>query len=186
MGLPLPDTEARIVDPDTGAVLGPDQPGELVVRGPQLMQGYWNRPNATALALRDGWLHTGDICRMDEDGYFSVIDRRKDVIFSSGYPVYPRDIEEVLYEHPGVGDAAVAGLSAWRADDLRAAEIHAFIVPRPYAKVTADELLAHAKKRLPGYAVPLKLHFVAGFPRNALGKVLRRKLAESARESAAE
>ena len=183
MGLPLPDTEARIVDPDTGTVLGPGEAGELAVRGPQLMQGYWNRPRATAQALRDGWLHTGDICRMDEDGYFTVIDRRKDVIFSSGYPVYPRDIEEVLYEHPGVGDAAVAGLSAWHAEDLRAAEIHAFVVPRLYAKVTADELLAHAKKRLPAYAMPLKLHFVSAFPRNALGKVLRRKLAEGARES---
>ncbi len=186
MGLPLPDTEARIVHPDTGAVLGPGEAGELAVRGPQLMQGYWNRPRATAQALRDGWLHTGDICRMDEDGYFFVIDRRKDVIFSAGYPVYPRDIEEVLYEHPGVGDAAVAGLSAWRAHDLRAAEIHAFVVPRPYVKVTADELLAHAKKRLPAYAIPLKLHFVSAFPRNALGKVLRRKLAESVRESGKE
>ena len=181
MGLPLPDTEARIVHPDTGVPLGPNEAGELAVRGPQLMQGYWNRPKATADALRDGWLHTGDICRMDEDGYFTVIDRRRDVIFSSGYPVYPRDIEEVLYEHPGVGDAAVAGLSAWRVEDLRAAEIHAFVVPRAYAKVTAEELLAHAKKRLPGYAVPLKLHFVATLPRNALGKVLRRKLAEGVR-----
>ncbi len=185
MGLPLPGTEARIVHPDTGAPLGPGEAGELVVRGPQLMQGYWNRPHATAQALRDGWLHTGDICRMDEDGYFYVIDRRKDVIFSSGYPVYPRDIEEVLYEHPGVGDAAVTGLSAWRPEDLRAAEIHAFVVPRPYARVTAEELIAHARKRLPAYAVPLKLHFVAGFPRNALGKVLRRKLAENARGTVA-
>ena len=146
MGLPLPDTEARIVDPDTGAPLDPDQAGELVVRGPQLMQGYWNRPDETALALRDGWLHTGDICRVDEDGYFYVIDRRKDVIFSSGYPVYPRDIEEVLYEHPGVGDVAVAGLSDWNAGDLRAAVIQAFVVPRAYSKVSAEELLAHAKK----------------------------------------
>ena len=185
MGLPLPDTEARIVDPDTGVQVGAGEPGELIVRGPQLMQGYWMRPGETARAMRDGWLHTGDICRVDEDGYFYVIDRRRDIIFSAGYPVYPRDIEEVLYEHPGVGDAAVAGMSAWRADDLRAAEIHAFIVPRPYTKVSADELLAHAKKRLPDYAMPLKLHFVAGFPRNALGKVLRRKLADSVREPGA-
>ena len=183
IGLPLPDTEARIVDPHTGALLGPDQPGELAVRGPQLMQGYWQRPHATAQTLRDGWLHTGDICRMDEDGYFYVIDRRRDVIFSSGYPVYPRDIEEVLYEHPGVAEAAVAGLSVWRAGDLRAAVIHAFIVPRPHTKVSAEELLAHAAKRLPAAAVPAALHFVAAFPRNTLGKVLRRKLAQSVRES---
>ncbi len=183
IGLPLPDTEARIVDPHTGAPLGPDQSGELTVRGPQLMQGYWQRPDATAQALRDGWLHTGDICRMDEDGYFYVIDRRKDVIFSSGYPVYPRDIEEVLYEHPGVAEAAVAGLSAWRAEDLHAAVIHAFIVPRPHTKVSAEELLAHAAKRLPACAVPAALHFVASFPRNTLGKVLRRSLAQSVRKS---
>ena len=179
IGLPLPDTEARIIDPDSGAVLGPDQPGELIVRGPQLMRGYWNRPDASAHALRDGWLHTGDICRMDDDGYFYVIDRRRDVIFSAGYPVYPRDIEEVLYEHPGVAEAAVAGLSGWVAGDMHAAVIHAFVVPRPHTKVNAEQLLAHAAKRLPAHAVPVALHFVAAFPRNTLGKVLRRSLAQS-------
>ena len=183
IGLPLPDTEARIIDAGSGAVLGPDQPGELLVRGPQLMRGYWNRPDATAQALRDGWLHTGDICRMDEDGYFYVIDRRKDVIFSTGYPVYPRDIEEVLYEHPGVTEAAVAGLSGWVAGDVRAAVIHAFVVPRPHTKVSAEQLLAHAAKRLPAHAVPVALHFVASLPRNTLGKVLRRALARSVQGS---
>ena len=178
IGLPLPATEARLIDPDTGADVGVEQPGELLVRGPQVMQGYWKQPTETARVLKDGWLHTGDICRVDEDGYFSVIDRRKDVIFSAGYPVYPRDIEEVLYEHPGVQDAAVVGSSGWPRGELQASQIHVFIVPRADTNVTAEELLAHAKKRLPAHAVPVAVKFVAGFPRNALGKVLRRKLAE--------
>ncbi len=178
IGLPLPDTQARLIDPETGADVGVNQPGELLVRGPQVMLGYWNQPAETARTLKDGWLHTGDICRVDEDGYFSVIDRRKDVIFSAGYLVYPRDIEEVLYEHPSVQDAAVVGTSGWQAADLQGTQIHVFVVPRANTKVSAEELLAHAKKRLPAHAVPVAVQFVAGFPRNALGKVLRRKLAE--------
>ena len=173
MGLPLPDTEAKIVDPDTGATLPPETPGELVLRGPQVMQGYWNRPEETAVALRDGWLYTGDICKMDEDGFFYVIDRKKDVIFTAGYPVYPRDIEEVLYEHPGVQEAAVVGVPDWE----EALSIRAFVVRREFAKVSEKELLAYAKKRLPPYAMPATLEFVDVLPRNALGKVLRRQLA---------
>lgn len=188
MGLPLPDTEAKIIDPETGTELGPEQPGELLVRGPQLMSGYWKRPNETARALRDGWLHTGDICRMDEDGFFYVIDRRKDILFAGGYPVYPRDIEEVLYEHPGVREAAVAADPAWLAVDAAAtvgasgaagAAIHAFVVPRAGTSVTAEDLLAHARKRLPAHAVPVSVRFVATLPRNALGKVMRRRLLDT-------
>ena len=173
IGLPLPDTEAKIVDPDTGVALPPETPGELVLRGPQVMPGYWNRPEVTALALREGWLHTGDIAKMDEDGYFYVIDRKKDIIFTAGYPVYPRDIEEVLYEHPGVQEAAVVGVPDWD----EALSIRAFIVKREGAKVTEKELMAHAKKRLPPYALPATLEFVDALPRNTLGKVLRRELA---------
>jgi len=174
IGLPLPDTEAKIVDPDTGATLPPDTAGEMVLRGPQVMPGYWNRADHTALALRDGWLYTGDIAKMDEDGYFYVIDRKKDIIFTAGYPVYPRDIEEVLYEHPGVQEAAVVGVPDWD----EALSIRAFVVKREFAKVTEKELMAHAKKRLPPYALPATLEFVATLPRNALGKVLRRELAQ--------
>jgi len=173
IGSPLPSTEAKIVDPDTGITVAPETAGELVLRGPQVMQGYWNRPEETAKALRDGWLYTGDICKMDEDGFFYVIDRKKDIIFTAGYPVYPRDIEEVLYEHAGVYEAAVVGVPDW--DEALA--IRAFVVKRYNARVTEAELLAHARKRLPPYALPTTLEFVDVLPRNALGKVLRRQLA---------
>ncbi|MFN0159671.1 MAG: alpha/beta fold hydrolase [Burkholderiales bacterium] len=179
IGLPLPDTEARVIDPETGQDVGIDTPGELIVRGPQVMRGYWNRPADTALALKDGWLHTGDIAKVDEDGYFTVIDRKKDVIFSAGYPVYPRDIEEVLYEHPAVQEAAVAGLPQWTS----AQTIHAFVVRRGPARESAEklaaELLAHARRRLAAHAVPASITFMDSLPRNALGKVLRRQLAEN-------
>jgi len=183
IGLPLPDTEAKIVDPDTGIEVGPDQPGELLVRGPQLMAGYWKRSEATARALRDGWLHTGDICRVDEDGFFYVIDRRRDILFAGGYPVYPRDVEEVLYEHAGVREAAVAADPEWQmpgGGNDNGVTIHAFVVPRAGTQVSATELLAHASRRLPPHAVPASVRFVSSLPRNALGKVLRRKLLEPA------
>lgn len=177
IGVPLPDTEAMIVDPESGTPLPPDTPGELVVRGPQLMRGYWNRDRETAGALREGWLFTGDIAKMDEDGYFYVIDRRRDIIFLGGYPIYPRDIEEVLYEHPAVQEAAVVGLPEW--DSAQA--IRAFVVIRAGTRTPPErletELLAHAKKRLPEHAVPRVLRFVEALPRNMLGKVLRRQLA---------
>jgi long-chain acyl-CoA synthetase len=185
IGLPLPDTEARVIDPKTGQDAGIDTPGELIVRGPQVMRGYWNRPEDTALALKDGWLHTGDIAKVDEDGYFTVIDRKKDVIFSGGYPVYPRDIEEVLYEHPEVQEAAVAGLPQW----TRAQTIHAFVVRRGPARESdqklSAELLAQARRRLAAHAVPVDITFMESLPRNALGKVLRRQLAETATDKPA-
>jgi long-chain acyl-CoA synthetase len=179
IGLPLPDTEAKILDSDSGEPLPPETAGELVLRGPQVMQGYWNRADDTAKALRDGWLYTGDICKMDEDGYFYVIDRKKDIIFTAGYPVYPRDIEEVLYEHPGVLEAAVVGVPDWD----EALSIRAFVVRRDHAKVSPGELMAHAKKRLPPHALPATLELVDVLPRNALGKVLRRQLAQRGSEA---
>jgi long-chain acyl-CoA synthetase len=178
IGLPLPDTEAKIVDPESGADLPSDMPGELIVRGPQLMHGYWGRTDETTKALRDGWLHTGDIAKMDEDGYFYVIDRRKDVIFMGGYPIYPRDIEEVLYEHPGVLEAAVVGLPVLG----NGSAIRAFVVVRPGSRLSVEKLQAeltiHLAKRLPAHAVPASLVFTDKLPRNMLGKVLRRELAE--------
>jgi long-chain acyl-CoA synthetase len=177
VGLPLPDTEAMVVDPETGAPLPPNTAGELIVRGPQLMQGYWNREADTARALRDGWLWTGDIAKMDEDGYFTVIDRKKDVIFMAGYPIYPRDIEEVLYEHPAVHEAAAVGVPDW--DEAHA--IRAFVVARDGVRLAPEplvaELTAHLARRLPPHAVPASLQLVQQLPRNMLGKVLRRELA---------
>ena len=180
IGLPLPDTEARIVDPETGADLAPETPGELIIRGPQLMQGYHGRVDETAKALRDGWLYTGDIARMDEDGFFYVIDRRKDVIFMGGYPIYPRHIEEVLYEHPAVLEAAVVGMPEWG----KGGAIRAFVVPRGESHRGNDkmlaELTAHMARRLPAHALPSSLTFAERLPRNMLGKVLRRELAAMA------
>ena len=185
IGLPLPDTEAKIVDPDSGADLPPDTAGELIVRGPQLMRGYWQREGETAQALRAGWLFTGDIAKMDEDGYFYVIDRKKDVIFLGGYPIYPRDIEEVMYEHPGVLEAAVVGVPDW---ELGGA-IRAFVVARPGSRLGGAKLLAelqtHLARRLPAHALPASLTITDKLPRNMLGKVLRRELAATASAPAA-
>jgi long-chain acyl-CoA synthetase len=141
------------------------------------MQGYHGRAGETAKALREGWLCTGDIARMDEDGFFYVIDRRKDVIFMGGYPIYPRHIEEVLYEHPAVLEAAVVGMPEWG----RGGAIRAFVVPRGETRQGSDslraELVAHLARRLPAHALPSNLTFAERLPRNMLGKVLRRELA---------
>src|SRR5437667_6079452 len=112
IGIPLPGTNARIVDIKIGEALAPGEVGELVIRGPQVMQGYWNQPGETSGVLKDGWLHTGDLARMDEDGFFTIVDRKKDLILAGAYNVYPRDVEEVLYEHPKVLEAAVVSTPA--------------------------------------------------------------------------
>ncbi|HEX2914166.1 MAG TPA: alpha/beta fold hydrolase [Chloroflexia bacterium] len=174
IGLPLPDTEAKIVDIESGADLPPGMAGELLVRGPQVMQGYWNRPEETARALEGGWLHTGDIARMDEDGYFYIIDRKKDLIMAGNYNVYPRDIEEVLYEHPKVLDVAVVGVPP--TGEKR--RVKAYVVLRPGERATAEELLELCRQRLESYAVPATIEFLPELPRNFVGKVLRRLLVE--------
>ncbi|MBF6592050.1 MAG: AMP-binding protein, partial [Ktedonobacterales bacterium] len=174
IGLPLPDTEAKIVDMRTGADLPPDQPGELLIRGPQVMRGYWNRPEETARILADGWLRTGDVARMDEDGYFFIIDRMKDIIVVDGHTIYPRDIEEVLFEHPKVLDAAVVGVPSAEGPP----RVRAYVVLRPDERATSDELLAFCRQRLEAYTVPSTIAILPELPRNAVGKVLRRVLAE--------
>ncbi len=176
IGIPLPNTDARIVDLTTGEPLPPGQIGELAVRGPQIMDGYWGQPEATAAALTpDGWLLTGDIARMDEDGYFQIISRRKEMILAGKYQVYPRDVEEVLYEHPAVHEAAVVGLTRAGEDGQR---IKAYIVPRPGTRLTKEELIALCKRRLKEYAVPWEIEFREELPKTFVGKVLRRLLVE--------
>ncbi|HEY1011607.1 MAG TPA: long-chain fatty acid--CoA ligase [Herpetosiphonaceae bacterium] len=173
IGVPFPSTEAKIVDLETGADLPPGSEGELLVRGPQLMEGYWNRPEETAAALTaDGWLHTGDIAQMDEHGFFQVIARRKELIMAGPYNVYPRDVEEVLYEHPQVLDAAVAGTPG--PDGLE--EITAFVVLRPGSSASESELIAFCRKRLSTYKLPQRVIFRTALPRSFIGKILRRKL----------
>lgn len=174
IGLPLPSTEARIIDLQTGEDLPPGQNGELLIRGPQVMRGYWNRPEETNRALDGGWLHTGDIARMDEDGFFYLIDRKKDMIIAGDYNVYPRDIEEVLYEHPKVLDVAVMGVPP----GAEKPQVKAFVVLRPGERATAEELIELCRQRLEAYAVPAIIEFLPELPRNFIGKVLRRILAE--------
>jgi long-subunit acyl-CoA synthetase (AMP-forming) len=130
--------------------LPPGEPGELIVKGPQVMKGYWNRPDETCLALRNGWLYTGDIAVMDADGYFRIVDRKKDMIIAGGYNIYPRDVEEVLYQHPQVLEAAVAGV----ADAYRGETVKAYVVLKPGQTATADDIIAFCRERLAAYKVP--------------------------------
>jgi long-chain acyl-CoA synthetase len=174
IGIPLPDTDARIVDLETGSrVLPPGEAGELCVRGPQVMRGYWRREEATAQALRDGWLYTGDVARMDADGYFYILDRKKDMIIVSGYNVYPREVEEVLYQHPAVAEAAAVGVP----DPYRGEAVKACIVPRPGTSPTAEEIVAFCRERLAPFKVPRQVEFRASLPKSGAGKILRRELA---------
>ncbi len=176
IGLPLPDTDARIVDLTTGRDLGPGQAGELLVRGPQVMRGYWNRPDETARALRDGWLRTGDVATMSADGYFAIVDRKKDVINTAGFKVWPREVEETLYAHPAVELAAVVGVP----DDRRGEAVKAFVVLKEAhrGRVGPGEIAAFCRERLSGYKVPRVVEFRDALPVSTAGKLLRRALRE--------
>ncbi|GAB4545306.1 MAG: hypothetical protein OHK0023_03370 [Anaerolineae bacterium] len=173
IGVPLPSTEACILDLVTGEPLPTGQIGELAVRGPQIMQGYAGSTDQPFTA--DGWLLTGDIARADEDGYFQIISRRKDMILAGKYQVYPRDVEEVLYEHPGVQEVAVVGLTTEGNGEQR---VKAYVVPRPGSRLSAQELIALCKRRLQEYAVPWEIEFRTELPKSFVGKVLRRLLLE--------
>jgi long-chain acyl-CoA synthetase len=176
IGLPLPSTEAKIVDAASGEDLPPGQIGELLVRGPQLMQGYWNRPAETAEALTsDGWLRTGDLARMDADGFFQVIERKKEMIVAGRFNIYPRDVEEVLYEHPKVLEAAVAGVPRAEAG---ASDVKAFVVLRRGESATAEEIIQFLRERISSYKLPSAVEFRTALPRSFIGKVLRRVLVE--------
>jgi long-chain acyl-CoA synthetase len=175
VGIPLPDVETKIVDIETGTrEVEPGEPGELCVRGPNLMDGYWRRPDETALVMRDGWLFTGDIVRMDEDGYFTVVDRKKEMIIVSGFKAYPREVDEVLYAHPAVLEAAAAGVPHPSKGEV----VKAFVVLRPGATATAQELIAHCRTSLAPYKVPVAIAFRDELPKSIVGKILRRKLVE--------
>lgn len=187
IGVPLPGTDARIVSSETGEVLPPGEVGELLIRGPQVMQGYWNMPVESAHVLSDGWLHTGDLARMDDDGFFTIVERKKDVILSGLYNIYPRDVEEVLYEHPKVLEVAVVGTrapgesaeSGEKKNSQPSPWVKAVVVLKRGEKATPDELLALCRERLDAYKVPRQIEFRAELPKNLVGKVLRRLLVES-------
>jgi long-chain acyl-CoA synthetase len=175
IGLPFPDVEARIVDPETGKIdLPVGQAGELVVRGPQVMRGFWNRPEETRAVLRDGWLLTGDIALMDKMGFFFVVDRKKDLIKSRGENIFPSDVEDALLRCPAVQDAVVVGLP----DTVLGERIKAFVVLAPGAETSPAELLESCSQRLPRYAVPGEIEFRKELPKGLIGKVLRRVLRE--------
>lgn len=171
IGIPLPGTAARIVHTDTGIDLGVGQIGELLVKGPQVMKGYWDRERETSAVLRNGWLHTGDLATMDSDGFFQVICRRQDVIRVGGHDVYPRDVEEVLYEHPAVRDAAVVGVLIDGEVMLRA-----HVVLRFGERGHAQQIVDFCRDRLSPWKVPAVVKFEKQLPRSAVGKVLRRLL----------
>jgi len=177
IGVPIIGTDAKIVDiDDPYRELGVGETGELLVRGPQVMRGYWHQPEETAATLIDGWLRTGDIARMDEQGYFYIVDRKKDMILSAGYNVYPREVEEVLYQHPKVQDAAVIGLP----DDLRGEKITAYVKLIPGETATAAEIRSFCRERLAPYKQPRSVIFRAELPKTLAGKILRRQLKEEA------
>ena len=173
IGLPISDTEARIVDLSDGSQEMPvGESGELVVRGPQIMQGYWQRPDATAETLVDEWLHTGDIAKMDEDGYFYIVDRKKDMIISGGYNVYPRDIEEVLFEHSKIAEATAIGVPHPR----RGEQVKVFIVLKEGEQATAEEIIEYCKGKLATYKLPTEVEFIEALPKTNVGKVLKKDL----------
>jgi long-chain acyl-CoA synthetase len=175
IGLPFPGTDAKVVDEETGTrELPQGEVGELCIRGPQVMAGYWGKPAETALVMRDGWLYTGDLARMDEDGYFYIIDRKKDMIISAGFKIFPREVEEVLYQHPKVKEAVVYGFP----DSYRGEVVKAVIVPQEGVNLTEDEVREYCQPRLAVYKVPKVIEFRRELPKSMVGKVLRRTLRE--------
>ena len=176
IGLPFPSTLAKIVDADTGLRdLPPGEVGELVIQGPQVMSGYWQRPEESALVLRDGWLFTGDLAKMDESGYFYIVDRKKDIIIDAGFKIYPREVEEVLFQHPGVLEAVAYGVP----DSYRGERQKVVIVPRPGVQLTAEEILEYCRPRLAAFKLPKIVEFRSELPKSLVGKVLRRLLREA-------
>jgi long-chain acyl-CoA synthetase len=183
IGLPLPDTDQRLVDLETGErELLPGELGELCVRGPQVMQGYFQQPAETSATVVHGWLHTGDVARIDADGWAYIVDRKQDMINVGGFKVYPREVEEVLFEHGAVADAAVVGFP----DAEHGEVVRAYVVLKPGADATAPELMRFVRDRLAHYKAPRSIEFRAELPRSGVQKVLRRVLhAEAIAEAGA-
>ena len=172
VGVPVPGAQIRIVDPVDGRDLEPGEAGEIVVAGPMVVPGYWQLPDESAHAIRDGWLHTGDLGKMTEDGWLFVVDRIKDLINAGGYKVVPRDVEDVLYRHPAVREASVVGVP----DEYRGETVKAFVSLVPGATVGEDELIAFCRDRMAAYKYPRSVVVLDELPKNASGKLLRREL----------
>ncbi|MDO8735506.1 MAG: long-chain fatty acid--CoA ligase, partial [Thermoleophilia bacterium] len=181
IGLPIPNTYVRIIDLETGDDVKPGDDGEMLVRGPQVMKGYWNEPEETAAAINpEGWLHTGDIARADDDGFYYIVDRKKDIIITGGINVYPREVEEVLAQFSKVKEVAVKGLP----HKLRGEVVKAYVVLKENEQATASEIRKFAREKMAEYKVPQKIEFIDELPRSVLRKVLKRKLDDGGDSSA--
>jgi long-chain acyl-CoA synthetase len=173
IGVPFPDTDIKLVDPNDGVTeVKRGEPGELIIKGPQVMQGYWNNPEETANQLKDGWLYTGDVAVQDEDGYLFIVDRTKDMIIASGYNIYPREIDEVLFRHPKVAEAVAIGIP----DEYRGETIKVFVTLKPGETATEQEIIEFCKDKLAPYKRPKMVEFRNDIPKSAVGKVLRKVL----------
>lgn len=175
VGVPVCDTDCRIVDVETGETeLGLGESGEILLKGPQLTQGYYNRPDETENAIRDGWFYTGDIGYMDDEGYLFIVDRKKDMIIAGGYNIYPRDIDEVLFQHPSIQEACAIGIP----DEYRGETVKAFVIKKMGHRLSEEEVISFCKEKLAVYKVPKTVEFTDDLPKSNIGKVLRRKLRE--------
>jgi long-chain acyl-CoA synthetase len=173
IGVPLPDNDVRLVSIKDGVTdVKQGELGEIIMKGPLIMQGYWNNPQETAEQLRDGWLYTGDIAVQDEDGYFFIVDRKKDMIIAGGYNIYPREVDEVLFQYPKVQEGVAVGIT----DKYRGETVKAFIVLKPGETATAEEIIAFCRQKLAAYKVPKLVEFRTSLPKSAIGKVLRKIL----------
>ncbi|WP_019242848.1 MULTISPECIES: long-chain-fatty-acid--CoA ligase [Bacillus] len=181
IGVPYPDTDAAILSPETGEPLPINEVGEIGIKGPQVMKGYWNRPEDTENTFRNGWFLTGDLGYMDENGYFYVVDRKKDMIIAGGYNIYPREVEEVLYEHEDVQECVVAGIP----DPYRGETVKAYVVLKEGSKLTEKDLNEFSRKHLAAYKVPRMYEFRAELPKTAVGKILRRSLVDEEKKKMA-
>ena len=171
IGTPIKGVEMKVVD-DDGNDVPQGEVGEIVIKGPNVMKGYWGKPDATAETIRDGWFHTGDMAKVDDDGYFFIVDRKKELILRGGYNVYPREVEEVLYEHPAVAEVAVVGFP----DDKMGEEVGAAVVLKSGESIEEDELRSYAKEQLANYKYPRKIWFPDELPKGATGKILKREI----------
>ena len=179
IGIPFPDTDVRVVDIEAGEEDMPrGEAGELIIRSPLMMKEYWNNPEETAGQMKDGWLYTGDIVVQDEDDYFAIVDRKKDMIIAGGYNLYPREIDEVLYQHPKIADAVAIGI----ADEYRGETVKAFVVPKTGETITEEDIISFCREKLAAYKAPRIVEFREDLPKSAVGKILRNVLREEEAE----
>jgi long-chain acyl-CoA synthetase len=175
IGIPFPDNDVRLVNIEDGVSEVPQgEPGEILMRGPLIMQGYWENPEESAAQLKDGWLYTGDIAVRDEEDYFFIVDRKKDMVIAGGYNIYPREIDEVLFQHPKIQDAVSVGIpDAYRGETLKA-----YVVLKEGESTSGEEIISFCREKLAAYKVPKSVEFRDELPKSAVGKVLRKILRE--------